>query len=89
VPGTEIAQLYVGYAGSRVDRPVKELKAFARVELEPGQTDRVTFTLSAKRLAYYDIATRDWIVEPITYHVYVGTSSAPEGLLETHFSVLR
>ena len=45
VVGDEVAQIYVGYNDSRVERPVKELKGFSKVHLEPGQTKRVDFLL--------------------------------------------
>lgn len=78
--GEEIAQLYVGYEGSAVERPLKELKGFARVHLEPGETKRVAFAVPGERLAYYDEARAGWVIEPITYNVYVGPSSAAAAL---------
>lgn len=86
--GTEVAQLYVGYPGSAVDRPVKELKGFAKVRLAPGETQTVTFALPARRLAYYDESRRQWVVEPIRHTVFVGSSSAPEDLLRGEFRIL-
>lgn len=85
-PGEEVVQLYVGFRGSQVDRPVKELKSFARISIDPGQTRRVEFQLPAGRLAYYD-ESAGWVVERITYDVYVGSSSAPRDLLCSQFSV--
>jgi beta-glucosidase len=76
VAGEEVAQLYVGCEGSQVERPVKELKGFARVRLEPGEARWVTFQLPARRLAYYDEGQKRWIVEPGVYQVMVGPSSA-------------
>ena len=87
VAGEEVAQLYVGYEGSRVDRPVKELKGFARVRLEPGETRRVTFELPVRSLAYYDPERQGWAVEPMTYRVYVGPSSADKELLRVELRV--
>ncbi len=78
--GEEVVQLYVGYPASEVDRPVKELKGFARIRLEPGESKRVSFTLRAKDLAYYDPESHRWVVEKTAYDVYVGASSAPEDL---------
>jgi beta-glucosidase len=75
VPGEEIAQLYVSYVGSRVERAVRDLKAFARVPLEPGETRTVPFALRATDLAFYDVAADAWEVEPITYGIRVGPSS--------------
>lgn len=76
VAGEEVVQLYVGYDGSRVERPVQELKGFGRVRLEPGQRQRVTFELPADRLAFYDPALPGWVVEPIPYLIGVGPTSA-------------
>jgi beta-glucosidase len=75
VAGDEVAQLYVGYEGSRVDRALKDLKAFARVHLDPGETQTVSFDVHARDLAFWDDAAGGWEVEPITYVVQVGSSS--------------
>jgi beta-glucosidase len=87
VAGEEVAQLYVGYEGSQVERPVKELKGFTKVKLEPGETRRAEFTLPARRLAYYDEGRAGWVVEAMTYQVYVGASSATDALLVGQFRV--
>jgi len=75
VAGDEIAQLYVGYEGSRVDRALNDLKGFARVHLEPHETQTVAFDVRAADLAFWDTAAAAWEVEPITYDVRVGPSS--------------
>jgi beta-glucosidase len=75
VAGDEVAQLYVGYHGSRVDHAVRDLKGFVRVHLEPGETRAVAFTLRAADLAFWDVAAGGWTVEPIAYQVEVGPSS--------------
>ena len=86
--GVEVAQLYVGYEGSSVDRPVRELKGFVRVSLEPGETKTVSLRLSAEDLAYYDTAKGAWVVEEIRYSVFVGSSSREQDLaLQRVFSV--
>ena len=89
VAGEEVVQLYMGYEGSRVERPVKELKGFDRVELQPGETKQVIFDIPAHQLAYYDEVKTDWVVEQITYHIYVGASSAPVDLLHEQFWVSK
>jgi beta-glucosidase len=61
-----------------VTRPVKELRSFARITLQPGERRTVSFTLDADDLAFYDRQMRR-IVEPGTFTVWVGTSSADEG----------
>jgi beta-glucosidase len=73
--GTEVVQLYVGYEGSRVERAVRELKAFTRVELEPGETKTVELEVPAAKLAYWDVERGAFIVEPIAYQLSVGGSS--------------
>jgi len=75
IAGDEIAQLYVSYNGSVVDRPAKDLKDFVRVHLEPGETETVVFEVRAADLAFWDTAAGGWEVEPITYTVRVGSSS--------------
>ncbi len=86
--GEEVVQLYVGCLSSGVDRPVKELKGFDRVHLEPGETNTATFVLRAEDLAYYDVDAGDWRVEEGEYKVYVGSSSRAEDLnLEGIFSI--
>ena len=72
--GTEIAQLYVrDLVGSRT-RPVKELKGFQRVELGPGESREVSFTLNASDLAFYTASGRTE-VEPGAFKVFVGGNS--------------
>ena len=73
--GDETVQLYVSAEGSAVDRAVRDLKGFAQVHLDPGETKTVLIELAAKDLAYYDVDARSWRVEPITYTVHVGPNS--------------
>jgi beta-glucosidase len=73
--GAEVVQLYVHDGHSAVDRPVKELKAFRRVELSPGQSMVVSFTLDKDALSYYSTQKKDWIAEPGKFDVLVGSSS--------------
>jgi beta-glucosidase len=86
--GEEVAQLYVGLRASRVDRPLKLLRGFDKVALAPGETRRLTFTLRAKDLAYYDPERKAWLVERMPYQVYVGPSSRPADLLEATVTVV-
>jgi beta-glucosidase len=88
VPGEEVVQLYVGTEGSRVERPRKELKAFARVALEPGETRTVRLSVSAADLAYFDAATSGWVVEPLTYTAIVGRHSLDPNALRAPFRVV-
>ena len=83
VCGAEVCQLYVGDPVSTVVRPLKELKCFDKVTLEPGETKRVTLSVEVKDLGYYNVILRDWITEPGNYIVYVGASSRDIRLKET------
>jgi len=87
VAGEEVAQLYVGYDGSAVERPLKELKGFTKAHLDPGETRRVDFALPARDLAYYDEQQAGWTVEQGAYTVYVGPSSRTEDLLSARFRI--
>ena len=73
--GAEVAQLYVGDHHSSVPRPLKELKGFARVELDPGQSTRVRLPLSRRDFSYWDVANHDWKAEPGEFEILVGNSS--------------
>ena len=74
----EVAQCYVGFPGSAVDRPVKLLRGFERITIEPGESATVSFTLSPRDLAYYDVASKSWRIENIRYAFYVAASSRTE-----------
>nr|WP_211175804.1 glycoside hydrolase family 3 C-terminal domain-containing protein [Paenibacillus sp. SZ31] len=73
--GKEIVQLYVSDVESTVIRPVKELKAFAKVALEPGESEVVSFTLNKRSFAYYNVDMKDWHVETGEFDIQVGSSS--------------
>jgi beta-glucosidase len=73
--GAEVAQLYVGQENPTVDRPIKELKGFKKVYLQPGQSQTVTLPLNQRSFAYWDEATQKWIALPGTYNVLVGAAS--------------
>jgi beta-glucosidase len=73
--GAEVVQVYVADAHSAVPRPPKELKGFARVRLEPGETRRVTIELDRRSFAYYDTGRKRWAVAPGVFGVLVGRSS--------------
>ncbi len=86
--GSEVVQLYVSYQGSSVERAPKDLKGFARVQLEPGETQTVTINLPAEDLAFYDEQSSSWIVEELTYTAHVGPS-AGDLPLEQSFQLLE
>jgi beta-glucosidase len=73
--GKETVQLYVSKTGSTVERPEKELKSFKKVTIAPGQTANVSLTIPVKDLAYYDVKTSKWVVEPGKYKILAGASS--------------
>ncbi|MBN2550441.1 MAG: glycoside hydrolase family 3 C-terminal domain-containing protein [Anaerolineales bacterium] len=73
--GKEIVQLYLRDPEARLVRPPKELKAFAKVALQPGETRTVTFNLDQEALAFYDDAVKAWMVEDGVFEVLVGSSS--------------
>jgi beta-glucosidase len=77
-PGAEIVQLYVRDLAARVTRPIKELRGFQRIALDPGQTRRVTFTLDPQDLAFYDRHEK-LVLEPGQFKLWIGPNSA-EGL---------
>ena len=72
--GSEVVQLYIRDKISTVVRPVKELKGFSRLWLEPGESSRVSFTLSPDELKMLD-KHLDWIVEPGEFAILLGSSS--------------
>jgi beta-glucosidase len=72
--GEEVAQLYIRDVISTVTRPVKELKGFQKIKLEPGEKKTVEFKLTAEHLSMLD-REMNWTVEPGTFEVMVGSSS--------------
>ena len=85
VKGAEVVQLYIGCEGSAVDRPVKILKDFARVELMPGEEKKVSLQVSSKDMAYYSEEKDDFVEEDITYIAYTGDCSCKEALKSVKF----
>jgi beta-glucosidase len=81
--GQEVVQLYVAHVGSRVERPIKELKGFERVALKAGETKTVQIPLRAKDLAYWDTQKKTWVVEDDKVSLMVGASSADVKLQQT------
>lgn len=72
--GDEVVQLYVRDDVASVTRPVKELKHFKRIHLQPGESQQVRFTLKPADLAFYNVAMK-WVVEPGTFTIYAGPDS--------------
>ena len=71
----EVVQLYVHREGSIIDRPYKELKGFAKVELEPGEEKNVLISVPRKELCYFDINKNSWADDDSKVELLVGSSS--------------
>jgi beta-glucosidase len=93
VAGKETVQLYVRDLESSLFRPDKELKGFAKVDLAPGEETEVSLSLGQRAFAFYDIGSRDWVVEAGEFEILVGASSrdirlsAPVHLAAVHGAV--
>lgn len=74
--GKEVVQLYVGKHNSAVIRPVKELREFTKLSLEPQEKKTVTFTLDARAFSYYNTDMKDWYAESGEYQIMIGKSAA-------------
>ena len=85
--GAEVCQVYIGFKHSKIDRPVKLLRGFQKVFLEPKEKQTLTFRIKAADLAYYNTTTKTWAVEEMEYEVYVGNSSRAAALMEGVFRV--
>lgn len=81
--GDEVPQLYIRHLGSAVERPISDLRGFARVALAPGETKTVSFRVPTASLAYWDTATRGWVIENERVQLGVGGSSADIRLTTT------
>jgi len=73
--GAEVVQVYVEDVEASVPRPKKELKAFRKIFLQPGEKQTVQFTLGKEAFAFYDAAKKEWVVEPGEFVLHVGTSA--------------
>jgi beta-glucosidase len=74
-PGTEVAQVYVTDVEASADRPERELKAFRKLRLAPGESQATTLTLTERDFAFWDEQRGAWTVEPGTFRIAVGASS--------------
>ena len=75
VAGAEVVQLYIHDVEASVDRPVKELKGFDKVYLEPGQTKTVEFVIDREALSFFDADKHEWVAEPGEFKALVAASS--------------
>lgn len=75
IAGKEVVQLYVATKGGTIIRPVRELKAFEKIELAPGETKKVQFTLDRRAFAYWSTQIHDWHVENGEYEIQIGRNA--------------
>jgi beta-glucosidase len=73
--GAEVVELYVGDPHASIDRPVKELKRYQRVELAPGESRTVSFQLDRRALSFYSPTSHEWVAEPGRFNILIGASS--------------
>ena len=83
--GMEVVQLYIRDLVGSVTRPVKELKDFSKISLNPGETKHIEFTITPEKLKFHDI-NMNYVVEPGDFKVFVGTNSVD--VKEASFSVV-
>jgi len=81
--GTEVAEVYVGESHSKIPRPVKELKGFVKVQLNPGETRRVSLALDRRAFSYYDVSKHGWTVDAGDFNIYVAHSASQVDLTGT------
>ena len=86
ISGDEIVQLYISDKYSSITRPVKELKAYQRVSLKPGESKEIVFELNKSAFAFYD-SDMNYIVEAGDFDILVGNSSRDEDLKNVIFNV--
>jgi beta-glucosidase len=86
--GTEVVQMYIRDRVSSVTRPVKELKGFRKITLQPGETQTVEIEVTPESLAFYDIRM-EYVVEPGEFEIMVGTSSRDSDLQKVILRVER
>lgn len=73
--GAEVVQLYIHDGHSKIDRPAHELKGFKRVDLKPGESQTVAFTLGRAAFSYWSPEAKGWVAEPGAFEIQVGASS--------------
>jgi beta-glucosidase len=74
-PGAEVVQIYVRDVAANVPRPEKELRAFAKVGLEPGETQTVRLSLGPRALAFFDVSRNAWVAEAGAFEVFACASA--------------
>lgn len=84
IKGREVVQLYIQDKYASTTRPVKELKGFELVDLNPGETKAINFTIDEKMLEFYN-ASNQWIAEPGEFNLYIGNSSSTKNAVSFSF----
>ena len=87
VAGDEVAQLYIHQQFGTDTRPMRELKGFARITLQPGETQTVTFPLGPDELRYWSTNANGWVQEATAFDIWVGADSL--ATLHTAFEVVE
>lgn len=80
--GAEIIQLYISDPDSDIEKPVRELKAFDKIVLNPGESQKAVFELEKQDFSYYAVEQKKWIMDPGEYLIQVGTSSRDLSLVK-------
>lgn len=80
--GDEVIQMYIGFKNSTIDRPVKIIRGFKRVTLNPNEKVNVVISCPIEKVKWFNPDKNDWELEHMEYEVYIGTSSANEDLAE-------
>jgi hypothetical protein len=86
IQGDEIVQMYIRDVASSVTRPVKKLKGFARISLNPGESKKVTFEITPEKLAFHNVDMK-FVVEPGAFEIMTGPSSREQDLQKTVLTV--
>ena len=86
--GAEVVQLYIRDLVSSVTRPIKELKGFRKVQLEPGESTTVTFNITPAELSFFDVNMK-YVVEPGDFEIMVGNSSRDADLTRLILQVTK
>jgi beta-glucosidase len=81
--GDEVVQLYAKHLNSAIERPIKELRGFQRITLQPNETRTVQLTLRGTDLTYWDVGKHSFVVEPGSVRLMLGNSSADVRLEKT------
>ena len=79
--GEEVVELYVGFKNSKLDRPIKSLKGFTRVSLEPAEEKVVQIETPIEKLSFYNDESGKYEIEDMEYEIYIGSSSSERDLL--------